>query len=108
MKTSNSLSLLLVYTELAFPTVGHRRGSMDSVVGNCVVDGVGNNWGMGNSMVGTNVSVVSSDDLAVTTMGHSSSASLGEGGAGGSGCPALVGRLVIGDSRGRLGQGITG
>ena len=72
MKTSNSLSLSLVYTELAFPAV------------------------------------VRSDDLAVTTMGCSSSASVGEEGAGGSECPAVVDRLVIGDSRGRLGQGSTG
>ena len=69
---------------------------------------MGNNWGMDNSMVGPNVSVVGSDDVAVTTVGHSSSASVGEEGAGGSGCPAVVDRLVIGDSRGRLGQGSTG
>ena len=81
---------------------------MDSVVGNCVMDGVGNNWGMGNRMVGNSVSVVSSDDLAVTTMGHSGSARVGEVGAGGSECTAVVDRLVVGDSRGRLGQGSTG
>ena len=53
--------------------VGERSG---------VVDGVGNNWGVGNSMVC--VSVVSSDNLAVSTVGHSVSASVGEVGAGGS------------------------
>jgi len=120
--------------------VGHNRGSMDSVVGNCVmghrvshkrgsmmhsmvsqrssvdkrggvVDGVRNNWGVGNSMVGNRVgdgvdcvSVVSSDNLAVSTMGHSGSASVGEVGAGGSEGTAVVDRLVGGDSGGRLGQ----
>ena len=46
-----------------------------------VVDGMGNKWRVGSSMVGNNVSVVSSDDLAVSTMGHSGSASVGKVGA---------------------------
>ena len=97
--------------------VGHKRGSMDSVVGNCVmghrvsnnrgsmmhsmvsqrssvdkrgsvVDCVRNNWGVGNSMVGNRVgdgmdcvSVVCRHNLAVSTMGHSGSASVGKVGA---------------------------
>ena len=63
-----------------------QRSSVDKRSG--VVDGVRNNWGVGNSMVGNRVgggvdcvSVVSSDNLAVSTMGHSGSASVGEVGA---------------------------
>merc|ERR1719278_1493020 len=80
-----------------------QRSSVDKRGG--VVDGVG------NSMVGNRVgdgvdcvSVVSSDNLAVSTMGHSGSASVGEVGAGGSEGTAVVDRLVGGDSGGRLGQ----
>jgi len=120
--------------------VGHDRGGMDSMMGNCVmghrvsnnrgsmmhsmvsqrssvdkrgsvVDCVRNNWGVGNSMVGNRVgdgmdcvSVVCRHNLAVSTMGHSGSASVGKVGAGGSEGTAVVDGLVGGDSGGRLGQ----
>merc|ERR1719266_845499 len=86
-----------------------QRSSVDKRGG--VVDGVRNNWGVGNSMMGNRVgdgvdcvSVVSRDNLAVSTMGHSGGASVGEVGAGGSEGTAVVDGLVGGDSRGRLGQ----
>merc|ERR550532_1588099 len=84
---------------------------MDSVVGNCVMGHrVSHKRGsMVHSMVSQRssvdcVSVVSSDNLAVSTMGHSCSASVGEVGAGGSEGTAVVDGLVGGDSGGRLGQ----
>merc|ERR1719476_1193324 len=93
-------------------SVGHNRGSRNSVdKRGGVVDGVRNNWGVGNSMMGNRVgdgvdcvSVVSRDNLAVSTMGHSGGASVGEVGAGGSEGTAVVDGLVGSDSRGRLGQ----
>jgi len=125
--------------------VGHDRGGMDSMMGNCVmghrvsnnrgsmmhsmvsqrssvdkrgsvVDCVRNNWGVGNSMVSNSmvgnrvgdsmdcVSMVCRHNLAVSTMGHSGSASVGKVGAGGSEGTAVVDGLVGGDCRGRLGQ----
>merc|ERR1712117_102220 len=67
-----------------------------------VVDCVRNNWGVGNGM--DCVSVVCRHNLAVSTMGHSGSASVGKVGAGGSEGTAVVDGLVGGDCRGRLGQ----
>merc|ERR1711874_620770 len=106
--------------------VGHERGSMDSMVGNCVmghrvsnnrgsvvhsmvshrssvdkrgsvVDGVRNYWGMGDCVVGRN-------NLAMSTVGHSGGTSMGKVGAGGSEGTAVVDGLVGGDCGGRLGQ----
>merc|ERR1719442_322712 len=101
-------------------SVSNNRGSMmHSMVSQrssvdkrgSVVDCVRNNWGVGNSMVGNRVgdgmdcvSVVCRHNLAVSTMGHSGSASVGKVGAGGSEGTAVVDGLVGGDCRGRLGQ----
>merc|ERR1719174_1113075 len=81
--------------------VSHKRGSMmhSMVSQRSSVDKRG---GVGDGV--DCVSVVSSDNLAVSTMGHSGSASVGEVGAGGSEGTAVVDRLVGGDSGGRLGQ----
>merc|ERR1719397_799254 len=79
--------------------VGHKRGSMDSMVGNCVMghrDSVRNNGGMGNSVVGDRVGnsvvgnrvgdsvdcVVGRHNLAMSAVGHSGGTSVGEVGAG--------------------------
>ena len=95
--------------------VGHNRGSMDSMMGNCVmghrvsnnrgsmvhsmvshrssvdkrgsvVDSVRNNWSVSNSVMGNRVGdgvdcMVGRDNLAMSAVGHSGSASVGKVGA---------------------------
>merc|ERR1719430_3125435 len=100
---------------------GIGRGGVDNRGG--VVDGVRNNWGMGNCVMGDSVMgnrvgncvmgnrvgdgvdcVVGRNNLAMSTVGHSGGTSMGEVGAGGSEGTAVVDGLVGGDCRGRLGQ----
>merc|ERR1712060_1023981 len=114
-------------------SMGDKRGSMDSMVGNCVMgnnrgsvvhsvmshrssvdkrgsmmDSVRNNWGV-DGVVGDRVSdgvdsVVGRDNLAMSAVGHSGGTSVGKMGAGGCESSAVVDGLVGGDSGGRLGQ----
>merc|ERR550532_824434 len=105
-------------------SMGDKRGSMDSMVGNCVMgnnrgsvmDSVRNNWGVDGVVshrVGDSVgdgvsdgvdSVVGRDNLAMSAVGNSGGTSVGKMGAGGCESSAVVDGLVGGDSGGRLGQ----
>merc|ERR1719192_1705869 len=114
-------------------SMGDKRGSMDSMVGNCVMgnnrgsvvhsvmshrssvdkrgsmmDSVRNNWGV-DGVVSDRVSdgvdsVVGRDNLAMSAVGNSGGTSVGKMGAGGCESSAVVDGLVGGDSGGRLGQ----